>query len=93
MREVSTAGKDSYKEFFEAQKELIKAEQFDEEAYRLNIRKIAQHKEDIAVKQALIKREMHAVLTPIQKQKLDELTAETKEKWDAMKKEREEKSQ
>jgi len=89
MREVCSADKDSYKEFFEAQKELIKAEKFDEEAYRSNIRKIAQIKEDMAVKQSLIKREIHAILTPTQKQKLDELTTEIKEKWEAMKKEKE----
>lgn len=93
IKELSAGDKEQFKNYFESQKALIEADEFDEEAYRANIREAAQIKEDIAVKQALIKREIHAILTPVQKQKLNELFTEKKEHWEKMKKAKAKKSE
>lgn len=55
------------------QKALIESEHFDEQKFRKLYKQISAVKEDIAVKQALIKRQVYDLLTDEQKKKFETL--------------------
>lgn len=71
IQQVTTSQRSQCKAIFREQKMLIEADEFDEAAYRINLQKVAVLKEDMAVKQALIKREIHALLNEKQKKLMD----------------------
>jgi len=77
----SEAGR--FKECFENQKALIKAEVFDEQAFRESCREMSTLKENAAVQHALIKRKIRAVLNDEQNQQMDQFFMKLKSQFRA----------